>query len=343
MITGTRLGIVWARKVLTGSEIATSGRPPAAVAAAFSTAHLPAPKRFAYFCDGICDTFVGIRPEPVRNIPFDAAFTAIDFGVARLGIIRAPGHRAVRDASLLSRIEDDCIYVNHMDVAEARVAHAGRETRQRPGRSVLLDSTTPFVLELAGEDAFSLYSLRIEGGLASRSNPDAVRAVLGGDIGLMSNEGALLNDQMRLMVASVKKGDLRTAAIMAGAVRSLVDGLEGGSHDGDARFTAIAELVDAELHEPALSAATIARRLGCTARTIQARFAERGTTPGEWILARRLERARAMLEDPDQAFASAATIGYRCGFTDASPFSRAFRARFGVAPGALRKGVRQLS
>jgi len=55
------------------------------------------------------------------------------------------------------------------------------------------------------------------------------------------------------------------------------------------------------------------------------------------IRERRLEHCRAELADAAHAGRPVAVVGARWGFTDPAHFSRAFRARYGVAPGRFRR------
>lgn len=58
-----------------------------------------------------------------------------------------------------------------------------------------------------------------------------------------------------------------------------------------------------------------------------------GSTPHEFVLHRRLERAKNLLI---QSKHSVREISMRCGFSDASHLVRAFRIRFGLTPGRWR-------
>ncbi|GAA3550991.1 helix-turn-helix domain-containing protein [Microlunatus spumicola] len=56
------------------------------------------------------------------------------------------------------------------------------------------------------------------------------------------------------------------------------------------------------------------------------------STPAQWVLHRRLERARDLLATSDPATTSIATVARRSGFRDASHFSRRFRQAYGTTP-----------
>lgn len=87
------------------------------------------------------------------------------------------------------------------------------------------------------------------------------------------------------------------------------------------------------------SVASLATRAGMSQRTFQRRFAETtGMAPGAWLLAERLRRACALLEDPSSPGLDA--IAEACGFGTAATLRHHFRARFGRSPGAWRRSFR---
>jgi len=59
-----------------------------------------------------------------------------------------------------------------------------------------------------------------------------------------------------------------------------------------------------------------------------------GLTPSQFVQARRLDRARQLLEDRRLSLVD---IALRCGYSDQSHFTRQFRAKFGAPPSAWLK------
>lgn len=59
-----------------------------------------------------------------------------------------------------------------------------------------------------------------------------------------------------------------------------------------------------------------------------------GTTPYTWLQARRVDRARALLDDYEMSLAE---IALACGFADQSHFTRVFASIAGTTPGAWRR------
>lgn len=102
---------------------------------------------------------------------------------------------------------------------------------------------------------------------------------------------------------------------------------------GDALDGAL-EWADERLGTP-LSVADLARHLGVSPRTLARRFADQlGTSPGAWLLSRRVTAARTLLEETDLPVEA---IAARVGLASAVNLRRRFRAQVGTTPGAYRR------
>ncbi|WP_435798981.1 helix-turn-helix domain-containing protein, partial [Streptomyces avermitilis] len=79
----------------------------------------------------------------------------------------------------------------------------------------------------------------------------------------------------------------------------------------------------------------LAERAGLSSRTLARRFAEQlGTSPGQWLLGRRIDAARVLLEQTDLPVETVAT---RVGLASAVNLRRRFRTAVGTTPGAYRQ------
>jgi len=98
-------------------------------------------------------------------------------------------------------------------------------------------------------------------------------------------------------------------------------------------ITAVA-LMEQHLEE-VLPLADIADRCDVSLRQLQRLFdRELGTSPRQWYLSLRLDRAWQLLTESDLDIVS---VGLACGFASSSSFSRAFRARFDQSPRQVRQ------
>lgn len=97
------------------------------------------------------------------------------------------------------------------------------------------------------------------------------------------------------------------------------------------------EWAGARLGTP-LSVGDLAVHLSISPRTLARRFADQlGTSPGAWLLSRRVTEARALLEETDLPVEAIAT---RVGLTSAVNMRRRFRDQVGTTPGAYRRAFR---
>lgn len=101
----------------------------------------------------------------------------------------------------------------------------------------------------------------------------------------------------------------------------------------EARLERVKERIEAGLAEP-LRLPELAAEAGYSpyyfARAFKATI---GQSPHQYVLERRIERAKVLLRKGDMNLAEIATV---CGFSSQSHFSSQFRARVGVTPTAFR-------
>ncbi|WP_020670913.1 GlxA family transcriptional regulator [Amycolatopsis nigrescens] len=97
------------------------------------------------------------------------------------------------------------------------------------------------------------------------------------------------------------------------------------------------EWAGARLGTP-LSVADLAAHLNVSPRTLARRFADQlGSSPGAWLLSRRVAEARTLLEETNL---SVEAIASRVGLTSAVNLRRRFHAQVGTTPGAYRRAFR---
>lgn len=102
----------------------------------------------------------------------------------------------------------------------------------------------------------------------------------------------------------------------------------------DPRVAAALARMEARIDAPEPASQT-ARAVGLSPRRLESLFRMAlGTTPAAHALDLRLQAARRMLTDTKHPLAE---VALRTGFSSPSTLSRAFRARFGQSPGALRR------
>jgi AraC-like DNA-binding protein len=100
---------------------------------------------------------------------------------------------------------------------------------------------------------------------------------------------------------------------------------------GDARAH-----IAANFHEPELTLAATARRLGISPRYLQRLFEASGTSFAAYVNELRLQRALALLTETPARRRRISDVALEAGFSDISYFNRLFRSRFGDTPRGVR-------
>ncbi|WP_404403840.1 AraC family transcriptional regulator [Pelagibacterium halotolerans] len=299
-------------------------------------------ERFAFFCEAICDTYTGIRPQRAPEAPFDASFAAAPVDAGIFAHITAPGHLARRDAAALRRQPDDSLFLNISEHAPYKASHLGDDIAVQPGIPLLLDNTHPFEVHFEGPAQMSLHTLRISRtALSIDLSPARIRNANAAFS--QTPLGRMAGTQLRLLCDAFRLGDPNAAGPMSRSVvrliaRLLEDAPEAAAEPPHALpLETIKACARPYLTEPDFSIVHLARALGCTTRTIQKQFARNDETFSSWLIAERLDRARHMLLNPAFCMRSVENIAFACGFRDAAHFHRRFKAQYGIPPGAARR------
>ncbi|MFF5265063.1 helix-turn-helix domain-containing protein [Actinomadura viridis] len=105
----------------------------------------------------------------------------------------------------------------------------------------------------------------------------------------------------------------------------------------DGTLAPLLEWISGRLGEP-LTVESMAAHAGVSTRTLNRRFADQlGTSPGQWLLARRIATAQDLLESSDLPLDA---IARRVGLSSATNLRRRFRNALGTTPGAYRRAFR---
>ncbi|MCE2733505.1 MAG: AraC family transcriptional regulator [Flammeovirgaceae bacterium] len=84
-----------------------------------------------------------------------------------------------------------------------------------------------------------------------------------------------------------------------------------------------------------VSIGELAVQAGCSVSTFKRRFEDiYKCTPGSWLLTRRLEEAKMLLEATNKSIAE---IGYEVGFQNPSHFIQTFKTKYGCTPKRLQR------
>lgn len=221
-----------------------------------------------------------------------------------------------------------------------RIRHAGIEIVAETGDMIIADDSKSYELTFA-EPVQGLVLAPPWARFGDHA--ETLEALAGRRINVHSGPGALLSNFIRsawdqLVECEGEEWPESAAELIWDLLTSVLQG-ETGRESVPGRADCLRReakaLIDRRLGDPAFQSSAIAEALGVSARYVQMAFAEVGTTPSRFLLARRLDAAAARLVRLDRP-CSITDVALECGFSDLSYFSRVFGRRFGVSARAYR-------
>jgi AraC-like DNA-binding protein len=221
-----------------------------------------------------------------------------------------------------------------------------REAVTERGGFVLVDPRRPFAVSFRGDTRSVRLTLPRE---AFESRLGAAAAFSTRTMDVRRPLAALASGFLSMLPSRIDAVDKPTASRLAEQALDLIalalsQEMGQTATVASARATALFRLkavIDARLCDPALKPATVAAAAGISVRYANDLLAREGTSVERYILHRRLERCRRVLEDPAQAARMVRETAFAWGFSDLSHFSRRFRARYGLTPGDYRRRAQE--
>ena len=272
---------------------------------------------------------------------FHAALRTRDFGRVTINEITAAPHRVERLPELISPTDSRHYKLSLQLEGTGFVAQDGRTAVLRPGDIAIYDTSRPYTIDFNEDvrclvmafpqDAFEVAPQLIRRITAVRlAGDDGVGAVISPFMQHLADNLELLDGVSgeRIVRSSL---DLLTALVYAE--------ISAGEDAGESRraeLWACKRWIEDNLDDPELSAAAVARAQYISMRHLQYLFHDEGLTVSGYIRMRRMEGCRLDLSDSALASLSVAQIAERWGFTDASRFSKVFKAEFGLPPRRFR-------
>lgn len=207
-------------------------------------------------------------------------------------------------------------------------------SRLAPGDISIVDANRPF--QAGGYEAYDEIRIHVSRSMF-RTHVGEPEAFAGRMIRSGAHSTLFANYLQTYAGLAGQMSDAEAKVSIEGALhllRSFATASEGAVSTEALRSLAMVH-IERCLHDPSFGPDAMCRGL-CVSRTrLYAAFAD-GDGVAATIRDARLDRARTYLSNPAQAHESIATLILRCGFTDPSTFSKAFRRRFGLAARDVR-------
>lgn len=261
--------------------------------------------------------------------------------------LRMSASQATRTPDLIRRSDQDMYKVDLGIRRRGRYEQDGRQNLLAPGEFHLIDLSRPSHVSIGESQEVAV--VMFPRALLPVREPDlreltAVR--FAADDPYASLVASLGREMVRHLGAYGNARDERIGEVfldlLALAVATRVDRVAAVPVESrqQAMIARVRAFIESHLADPGLSPAMIAAAHHISVRTLHKLYETEEHPVSASIRHRRLERCRADLLDPDRPDRPVAAVGTRWGFADATSFSRAFRAAYGLPPGEYR-AIRQ--
>lgn len=296
-------------------------------------------RRLTFWREAVCANLVGVECFASRKPTLNGRFTQIEhegFAIARL---RAEAHKAIRERSTLRKSDTDFYMLFLQKSGTMRVRRNNRDFVVRPGDMYFYDGATEH--QLVFDEHFDHLAIRIPRKILEK------RWSALADIGsFRTKPDESVVDRVLMPMAGAAIGS-SSAQELPAVVISVID-LFAFRLDEDKRavqnetdyarliLTKAEYFIDDHLEDSDLDAERTARAFRISRRQLDRLLAQSATSFSKLLMAKRLNRAADLLEDPKMAGHSITRIALEVGFENHSFFARKFRERFGTTPRAYR-------
>ena len=311
-----------------------------------STSDVAERKRFLFWQDAVCDTFVDLDCKAYADRPFFGELATARCNDLHFSSVRADGQIVERTPARIRHAREEVVLISLQVSGAGLIAQDGREARLGSGDFACYDSTRPYTLTFTADFEQIVLHMPREAMVRRIGRTETWTARR---IGATSPVASLVLPFVRQTASIVSDITPATASQLSETCLSLVTAAlvehKGGEADrGSAARTALIfrakALIDSLLHDHTLNTEKVASLVGISPRYLQDLFHAEQSTVSEWIWMRRLERSRRYLADPLHTGESIAQIALACGFADFGHFSRRYKEAFGVSPREDRVALR---
>jgi AraC-like DNA-binding protein len=307
----------------------------------FSTTAVPAAERLKSWNE-TCEKHCGAKVVNTDSLGFQGTLTTFCADQLRISSFWSTPATCRNTQTRGSRADVESPYsLQLVHVGRCHIRHAGIDSIGVAGDMLVADARQSYELD---------FSEPVQGLVVSLPGPrfmayeSRLQARAGKLLDVQSGPGAVLANFIRLGWEQLTDGEPQQWPRSATEV--IWDLLESMLQDENERAIPVGRpdrirrdarvLVEDNYRNSDFQSAELAAKLGVSARSLQIAFAEVGTTPSRFLIARRLDGVADRLKLTNCSVLIT-EVALECGFSDISYFSRMFRRRFGVSARAFRQ------
>ena len=311
----------------------------------FSTDGMAGGRRIEFWNEVVCNTFTPLTVNAPSE-EFQGRMRHLELAVIRLAVADSTAAIVTHSRAQVSRCQD-AYFMLHLQLSgHSFNQQTGREVTLSPGSLTLFDSTRPY--SVAFSHPTSILVARIPRSLMREyvTCPEALTLIpLSASSPTVELAARFMRDLWRKSAAVSSQPAARhlnqgLMNLIAAAYASTGGAkVEGSPHAAVVRIRLL-EHIEANLRNPDLTPATIARMGHVSTRYLHLLFKQQGESVRRYVQRRRLEECARILRDRSRDSKSVTDIACEQGFNSTSQFCRAFREHYGVTPTDYRALLR---
>ncbi|WP_335988590.1 helix-turn-helix domain-containing protein [Glycomyces sp. MUSA5-2] len=307
--------------------------------AVWNSRDVPGPERASAVREAVGSQVVRVDidlPDDPRDI--DVGLNLSHAGPVQVLTVRSMATTVTRSPRLAGDATEPQLFVTVQGRSASAMSQHGRYARLERGQFAVYTTTSPYTLMF--DHGLDAHFFRIP--LTELALPEAAlhevasRALGPGNpvAGLAASYLGQLADNPDLRSPAVATAlaqptiDLVRAALLS----SMADPALGKEAMQTTLELRILEYLRSHLGDHTLNAARVAAAHHISVRHLYNILGKAGIGLGDWLRTQRLEACRRELAQPHARHRTIASIAHQWGFADATHFSRAFRAAYGMTP-----------
>lgn len=303
-------------------------------------------RNFGYWSEVICDEFVQLDCDPQCNQDlsnFDGQVRGgVGFTDVSFSEVRSSPHIASRTPQQISKASEHDFLISFQMESQCVVQQHGREAILKPGSFALYDSAEPYSLSFPSD--FHQFVIQLPRDVLARHliEPERYTAI---SMNATNGLGLVLKDFIFSLVGELSSSEVKPSEVLAENLVSLIalsfsstivqSNLTESDCVKEALIRRIKQFIDQNLFDPTLNNSKVAESQGISVRYLHKLFRNEAESIHEMIVNKRLSRAHDLLRTDSDSRPTIESVAYHVGFSGASHFSRAFKARYGISPSQI--------
>ena len=313
--------------------------------AEFTTSGLPPGLRAARWSEIIARSYFALELEFRQPGRFQGALKTWSLGEILASRLRSDALCYTRRSDHLRGAGEEEFLLTIPHRSTVQFVQMGRDVTCPPGSFIVERGNEPY--EFSYGAANDLVALKVGHRTLANHLPDPGR-FCAMEFDGRSGVGALM---VELIAASEAHADRMSPEALAAVGRQVIEllalaverdpraAVSSETSVQAAHLSRIKRVIAGNYADPGLNPAAVAAACGISTRYLHELCRRDGASLRERLREARLRAAERRLSAPGE-IRSITEVAYGCGFSDASSFARAFRARFGLTPRALRDQAR---